>query len=162
VSVASVRRAQCPIERVDVCAYRVPTEGGPESDGTASWDASTMVLVEIAGGGETGTGYTYADAATARVVREELSEPQVYRDRGDVPFDRYRLLLRAIPRRELLGLTKLPAGTIKMARKGRTLPRPENQRRLLGAIVSYFSDHALPAFETIEQLDAAGIKRDSK
>ncbi len=33
-----------------------------------------MVLVEIAGGGETGIAYTYADAATARVVREELSE----------------------------------------------------------------------------------------
>ena len=72
MSVASVRRAQCPIDRVDVCAYRVPTEGGPESDGTARWDASTMVFVEIAGGGETGIGYTYADAATARVVREEL------------------------------------------------------------------------------------------
>ena len=33
-----------------------------------------MVFVEIVGGGETGIGYTYADTATARVVREELSE----------------------------------------------------------------------------------------
>ena len=74
MSVASVRRAQCPIERIDVCAYRIPTEDGPESDGTARWDASTMVLVEIAGGGETGIGYTYADAATARVVREAFSD----------------------------------------------------------------------------------------
>ena len=33
-----------------------------------------MVLLEFAGGGETGIRYTYADAATARVVREAFSE----------------------------------------------------------------------------------------
>ena len=74
MSIALVRRTQCPIDRVDVSAYRVPTEGGEESDGTARWDASTMVLVEVTAGGETGIGYTYADAATARVVRDELCE----------------------------------------------------------------------------------------
>ena len=62
----------CPIESIDVSVYRVPTEGGEESDGTAVWSATTMVLVEIHGGGTTGLGYTYADAATARVVLDEL------------------------------------------------------------------------------------------
>ncbi len=74
MSVALVRRAQCPIDRVDVAAYRVPTDGGEESDGTATWDATTMVLVEVTGGGKTGLGYTYADAAAASVIREEFSE----------------------------------------------------------------------------------------
>jgi L-alanine-DL-glutamate epimerase-like enolase superfamily enzyme len=55
-----------------VSAYRVPTEGGPESDGTAVWDATTMVLVEIAAAGKTGIGYTYADEATARVIHDEF------------------------------------------------------------------------------------------
>jgi len=74
VSVATPLRTQCRIERVDVSAYRVPTEGGPESDGTARWEATTMVLVEIHGGGETGIGYTYADEATAYVVRNEFRQ----------------------------------------------------------------------------------------
>ncbi len=70
----TLRKPQCTIDRVAVWAYRVPTEGGPESDGTATWDATTLVLVEISGGGETGIGYTYADAATAGLVREQFCE----------------------------------------------------------------------------------------
>ena len=60
------------IDDVRVSVYRVPTEGGPESDGTAVWDATTMVLVEISAAGETGIGYTYADEATGRVVHEHV------------------------------------------------------------------------------------------
>ncbi|MDQ2866698.1 MAG: mandelate racemase [Candidatus Eremiobacteraeota bacterium] len=62
-----------PIESVDVSLYSVPTEGGAESDGTAIWDATTMVFVAVYAGGQTGIGYTYADAATARVISDELA-----------------------------------------------------------------------------------------
>ncbi|MGB8964716.1 MAG: hypothetical protein WCB99_03650, partial [Candidatus Cybelea sp.] len=94
---------------------------------------------------------------TPGLTQDEDEVVQVYRDRSDVPFDRYRVLLRAIPKRDLTSLTKLSSGTIKMARQGRTLPQPGNQQRLLRAIVTYFSDQPLPTFERIEHLDPAGI-----
>ena len=62
-----------PIDRVEASAYVVPTESR-ESDGTLAWDATTLVLVEITGGGRTGLGYTYADSAAARLIRESLAE----------------------------------------------------------------------------------------
>lgn len=64
--------SQVPVERVEVAAYRVPTEQ-PESDGTLSWDSTTLVLVQVHGGGRAGLGYTYADAAAAQVVHDRLA-----------------------------------------------------------------------------------------
>jgi L-alanine-DL-glutamate epimerase-like enolase superfamily enzyme len=72
-----------PVRRLDVRAYRVPTEGGPESDGTLVWDATTMVLVELEAGGRTGIGYTYADTATAALVRDTLHDVVVGADALD-------------------------------------------------------------------------------
>jgi hypothetical protein len=62
-----------PIERLDVSAYTVPTDF-PESDGTYTWDKTTMVLVEASAGGKRSVGYTYADTATARLIDEMLKE----------------------------------------------------------------------------------------
>ncbi|MGI8483952.1 MAG: enolase C-terminal domain-like protein, partial [Thermomicrobiales bacterium] len=60
-----------PIERISVSAYTVPTDR-PEADGTFAWDSTTMVLVEIDAGGKHGMGFTYADLATARLIKELL------------------------------------------------------------------------------------------
>lgn len=60
-----------PIEAIDVSAYVIPTDA-PESDGTLEWDRTTLVVVELTAGGTRGLGYTYADVATAAVVREAL------------------------------------------------------------------------------------------
>ncbi|MFL5895959.1 MAG: enolase C-terminal domain-like protein [Thermoleophilaceae bacterium] len=49
----------------------VPTDG-PESDGTLEWDSTTMVLVEVSAGGQTGIGYTYADASVASLISSKL------------------------------------------------------------------------------------------
>lgn len=64
----------------DVCvsalraaAYRIPTEE-VEADGTLRWDATTLVVVEVEGGGKTGLGYTYADAAVVRLIDGLLRE----------------------------------------------------------------------------------------
>ncbi len=73
-----------PIERIDVSAYKVPTDS-PESDGTYEWDSTTMVLVEAAAGGRTGLGYSYADTATARLVRDLLAGVVKGRDAMGVP-----------------------------------------------------------------------------
>ncbi|XXU80894.1 enolase C-terminal domain-like protein [Sorangium sp. So ce1151] len=64
--------AAVPIERVGVAAYTVPTDR-PESDGTLEWRETTLVVAHASAGGERGLGYTYADAAAARVVADELA-----------------------------------------------------------------------------------------
>ena len=61
------------IERIDVSAYTVPTDF-PESDGTYSWDKTTIVIVEAYAGGKRGLGYTYADLSTATLIKEMLSD----------------------------------------------------------------------------------------
>ncbi|HUV97059.1 MAG TPA: enolase C-terminal domain-like protein [Acidobacteriaceae bacterium] len=54
-----------------VRVYTVPTDA-PEADGTLSGNSTTMVLVEILVGDVRGIGYTYADAATAKVGQHLL------------------------------------------------------------------------------------------
>jgi len=58
---------------VTASALTLPSEDQPESDGTAAWTATTMVVVECTAGSVTGLGYTYAHAATQRVVTDLLA-----------------------------------------------------------------------------------------
>ena len=64
--------AEVAVERISVSAYEIPTDQ-PESDGTLAWDSTTLVLVEAAGGGRTGLGFTYADAAAAKLIESKLA-----------------------------------------------------------------------------------------
>ncbi|MFL5371017.1 MAG: mandelate racemase, partial [Myxococcales bacterium] len=73
------------IERVEVTAYDVPTVA-PESDGTAEWDKTTLVVAGLRCGGETGLGYTYADAGTAQIAHDVLASHVVGKDPFDVPL----------------------------------------------------------------------------
>jgi L-alanine-DL-glutamate epimerase-like enolase superfamily enzyme len=75
----AVRGIEVAVEQLDVSVYRVPTDF-PESDGTAEWDATTMVLVEARAGDRVGLGYTYGDAATGALVRDTLAEVVEGRD----------------------------------------------------------------------------------
>lgn len=59
------------IEKVNVSPYTIPTDY-PESDGTLQWDRTTIVVVEVHGGGTHGLGYSYADTATATLIRDLL------------------------------------------------------------------------------------------
>jgi L-alanine-DL-glutamate epimerase-like enolase superfamily enzyme len=72
------------IESVEAAAYTVPTDG-PEADGTAAWDATTIVVVHAAAGGQVGTGWTYGAAACADVVNGMLADVVVGRDASAVP-----------------------------------------------------------------------------
>ena len=60
------------ISRIEVKTFTVPTDF-PESDGTVEWDRTTLVLVEVWGGGKQGLGYTYADTATASLIHAKLA-----------------------------------------------------------------------------------------
>ena len=75
---------QAPVESLEVSAFTVPTDA-PESDGTAEWDSTTIVVVEARAGDETGLGYTYAPAAAGKLVEEKLSEVVRGRDALAVP-----------------------------------------------------------------------------
>jgi L-alanine-DL-glutamate epimerase-like enolase superfamily enzyme len=66
------RHPQAPIESLTVDAFTIPTDR-PESDATLEWDSTTIVVVELDGGGESGIGYTYAPAAAAEVIRSLLA-----------------------------------------------------------------------------------------
>jgi L-alanine-DL-glutamate epimerase-like enolase superfamily enzyme len=72
-------RAAVRVDALDVSAYRIPTDY-PESDGTAEWTATTLVLVQARGGGKTGLGWTYGDVASATVITSALRDVVVGRD----------------------------------------------------------------------------------
>lgn len=72
------------IDRLDVSAYSIPTDS-PESDGTLTWDKTTLVLVEAKAAQQCGVGYTYADLGTARVIKEKLAEQVQGCDAMNVP-----------------------------------------------------------------------------
>lgn len=67
------------IESLNVSVYQIPTES-PESDGTYSWDSTTIVVVDLTGGGEHSLGYTYADTATATLIEDHVKKVVVGRD----------------------------------------------------------------------------------
>ncbi len=69
----SLTEPEFPIRTVNVEAFTVPTTS-PESDGTFIWDSTTLVVVEITAGGIVGTGFTYADTATAALLRSTLTK----------------------------------------------------------------------------------------
>ncbi len=62
---------QVQVERVTARAFTVPTDA-PEADGTLSWNATTVAIVQASAGGHTGLGYSYAAGAAAALIRELL------------------------------------------------------------------------------------------
>jgi len=92
---------QCPtVEAVEVRVYEVPTDQ-PEADGTLEWSTTTTVVVEIRAGEQSGLGWTYAGAGSARVISDKLADICV----GSVPLD-------------------VPGMNERMARACRNLGRP--------------------------------------
>jgi L-alanine-DL-glutamate epimerase-like enolase superfamily enzyme len=82
------------LQQLKVSAYTVPTDA-PESDGTLAWDSTTLVLVEVTAGNVQGLGYTYADTATAQLIKGTLAEIVLGRDAMAVPGT-WAAMVRAI------------------------------------------------------------------
>jgi L-alanine-DL-glutamate epimerase-like enolase superfamily enzyme len=66
-----VARPRTTVETVRLSAFAVPTDR-PESDGTFAWSRTVLVVAEATSDGVTGTGYTYADRATAVLAKDTL------------------------------------------------------------------------------------------
>jgi L-alanine-DL-glutamate epimerase-like enolase superfamily enzyme len=83
-----------PVERVEASAYTVPTDA-PEADGTFAWTDTTLVLVQVSGGGQIGTGWTYGSPVTAVLVRGTLApllDGRVFDDVADAWTEQVRAL----------------------------------------------------------------------
>jgi L-alanine-DL-glutamate epimerase-like enolase superfamily enzyme len=61
------------IEDITARSFTIPTDA-PEADGTLSWEATTIVVVEAHADGAIGTGFSYASAAAAAVVEQQLAD----------------------------------------------------------------------------------------
>lgn len=72
------------IEALDATAYTIPTDA-PEADGTAAWDATTMVVATARSSGVEGIGWTYAPRAAADVIVQMLRPVVVGKDPMAIP-----------------------------------------------------------------------------
>jgi L-alanine-DL-glutamate epimerase-like enolase superfamily enzyme len=73
-----------PISGLKAAAYRIPTDA-PEADGTFAWDSTTLVIVSVEAGGQSGMGYTYADASIVSLVHGALAKAIEEIDSFDIP-----------------------------------------------------------------------------
>jgi L-alanine-DL-glutamate epimerase-like enolase superfamily enzyme len=76
-------RDRAPVTAVRAHAFRIPTDL-PEADGTFAWNATTLVLVHVDAAGDTGMGYTYADASIVSLIRSTLLATIKGRDAFDI------------------------------------------------------------------------------
>ena len=120
------------IDKLDVSAFEIPLDE-PESDGTLTWDATTVVTVQPTAAGHTGLGYTYGSAACATLIRERLEDLVV----GSDPFDiagTWERMVRAIRNLGRPGIASMAISAVDAALwdlKARILEVP--LVRLLGA-----------------------------
>ena len=73
MTVLQIARMAIPLAKLEVSAYTIPTDA-PESDGTLEWNSTTLIVVEAEAGDQCGLGYTYADTATASLIRDKLAD----------------------------------------------------------------------------------------
>ncbi len=73
-----------PVERLTVATYRIPTDR-PEADGTLEWEATTLVVVQLYGGGCSGLGWTYTHRAAAELISAKLAPIVCGGDCFDIP-----------------------------------------------------------------------------
>jgi L-alanine-DL-glutamate epimerase-like enolase superfamily enzyme len=63
-------------------AFTIPTDA-PEADGTITWNATTLVVVEIHADDQAGVGYTYGHSASALIARELIAKHCIGHDAMD-------------------------------------------------------------------------------
>lgn len=104
---------QPTITASSVKIYTVPTDA-PEADGTFAWDSTTMVLVQVRAGNVQGMGYTYADAATGRLVKS-LLEKSVNGQRAFDHASILQALYRNVRNSGETGITSMAISAIDLA-----------------------------------------------
>ena len=121
------------IEGLDLAVYTVPTEE-PESDGTLTWDETTVVVVAPRAAGVTGLGFSYATAACATLIYDVLTDAVVGADAMNVSSV-WSDMVRRIRNLGRPGIASMAIAAIDTALwdlKARLLELP--LARLLGAV----------------------------
>jgi L-alanine-DL-glutamate epimerase-like enolase superfamily enzyme len=143
------------ISEVRASAYTIPTDA-PEGDGTFGWDSTTLVLVEVDAGGQTGTGWTYGSPACATVVGHHLAPVVEGRDATDVPgcWSAMQAALRNIGRPGVAGMALSAVDCALWDLKARLLELPLHV--LLGSVQESVPIYGSGGFTTYDgrQLDA--------
>lgn len=101
------------IEDFRVAAYRIPTDA-PESDGTLSWAATTLVVVEIEAGGHTGLGYTFAHHGVAALIEDPLRDLVIGR-RVDAIDDTWHAMFARLRNQGRGGATAMAVSAVDVA-----------------------------------------------
>ncbi|MBW8824979.1 MAG: mandelate racemase [Acidobacteria bacterium] len=120
-----------PIDELAVSAYTLPLDE-PESDGTLTWTATSVVVAEPRAEGVQGLGFTYGPTACAHLISELLAGVVLGRDPMDVP-GAWTAMVRAIRNTGRPGVASMAIAAVDTALwdlKARLLEQP--LARLLG------------------------------
>jgi L-alanine-DL-glutamate epimerase-like enolase superfamily enzyme len=101
------------IHDLKVTVYTIPTNV-PEADGTIEWSDTSMVLVQIDGGGQKGIGYTYAHMATALVIDKTLKSLVIGKDAMQIP-EITTSMIRAIRNNGACGIAMMAVSAVDNA-----------------------------------------------
>lgn len=104
---------QAAIESVRAAAYRVPTDR-PEADGTFAWDSTTLVTVDVNGGGMSGFGYSYGSAAMVSLIASTLATAIAGSDALAVE-DAWNAMLRQVRNIGRPGIAAMAIGAVDAA-----------------------------------------------
>jgi L-alanine-DL-glutamate epimerase-like enolase superfamily enzyme len=138
------------VTSVEVSAYSVPTDA-PEADGTLAWDATGVVVVEVTAGGRRGTGWTYAPAAAATLVRDVLA-PVVMGGDAMAVAGLSQAMIRQVRNIGRPGLASYAISAVDVALwdlKARVLGLPLH--RLLGAVHDQVPVYGSGGFTTYDE-----------
>jgi L-alanine-DL-glutamate epimerase-like enolase superfamily enzyme len=110
--------AEAPVEHLDAASYVVPTESFgetvAESDGTARWDSTGVVVVELEAAGQRGLGYAYGAPAALDIIRSTLAECVIGTDALD-STGTYWAMARALRNTGWGGVTATALSAIDVA-----------------------------------------------
>jgi L-alanine-DL-glutamate epimerase-like enolase superfamily enzyme len=109
----SVSGKEAAIQQFKVSAYTVPTDF-PEADGTYSWKATTLVLVEVRAADHVGIGYSYADLATAKLINKRFRDLIINRDAMAV-MGNWQAMVQAIRNLGRPGIASMAIAAVDIA-----------------------------------------------
>src|SRR3954451_11795822 len=101
------------ISGVDVAAFTIPTEA-PESDGTLTWDHTTVVVVHVHAGKANGIGFTYGPRACGASIARVLADVVQGADPFDIPRA-WSAMVRAIRNAGRPGICSMAIAAVDVA-----------------------------------------------
>jgi L-alanine-DL-glutamate epimerase-like enolase superfamily enzyme len=101
------------IDLVETAVYRIPLEE-PESDGTLTWDHTTVVTVRVGAADHTGLGLTYGPAACRSVVEDVLADVVRGRRASDV-VGTWTAMVRAVRNAGRPGVVSMAIAAVDIA-----------------------------------------------